>query len=658
MYVDNETGIMARIFSRIFTDRYSSSRLVLIIDVLITAVSAMTIYYVISLLTEQSMPRTALVLWVIGNALVGGSVYALMGVNRIVVRHSSMLDVARMSWATAIKDILLGLILIWSPWMSVPKGFIYALILGDFLLCAMLIVTARACMVAAYFYLRRAASSSGRSRHRVLVFGTDDKAVSLRLRLSGSPHYEMAGFLVQGKRPGGPALYIRGLPVRYYRTEEDIARIKADMRIDDILFTSEVTARHDQASLIRFCQQNGLGTLIAPGIDDAGSVGQSIRKVRIEDLLGREEIKVSEERIMESLQGCTVLVTGAAGSIGSELCRQLARFGVRRIIAFDNAETPLHNIRLEFDDGHPEVEFIPVIGDVRLEPRLDFVFRNYQPDVVFHAAAYKHVPLMEENPCEAVLVNVLGSRQVAEKCLRYNVSRMVMVSTDKAVNPTNVMGCTKRLAEIYVQSLGLAVAKGEIKGQTRFITTRFGNVLGSNGSVVPRFREQIENGGPVTVTHPEIRRFFMTIPEACRLVMEAATISAGNEIFVFDMGEAVKIAYLAEQMISLSGLRPGVDIEIKYTGLRPGEKLYEEVLATDENTTPTSHGRIRIARVREYPYGDALSVMQQLEKLAHAVKIEDMVRLMKLTVPEFISKHSRFEAIDAEIRHQHSDDKN
>lgn len=642
-------------FSHVFTDKYNSSRLVLIIDVLITAVSAMTIYYVLSMLTRVDVPRSAMLLWVLGSAIVGAALYALMGVNRIVVRHSSLIDVGRMAFAIGLKDVILGVVLICAPWMAIPVQIVVALLLGDFLLCTMLVVTTRASMVAAYVYLRRAGRTDNNSRHRVLIFGTNDKAVSLTQRLNASPHYEVVGFLVHGKRPAGSNLIIHGLPVRYYRTLEDITRIKTDLQIDDILFTYYLPARKEQSDLISFCQHNELGMLIAPGIDDAGTVGQSIRKVRIEDLLGRDEIEVSEGRIMESLNGCTVLVTGAAGSIGSELCRQLARFGVHRIIAFDNAETPLHEIKLEFEDGHPEVEFISVIGDVRWEPRLDFVFRNYHPDVVFHAAAYKHVPLMEENPCEAVLVNVLGSRQVAEKSLQYNVSRMVMVSTDKAVNPTNVMGCTKRLAEIYVQSLGLAIAKGEVKGHTRFITTRFGNVLGSNGSVVPRFREQIENGGPVTVTHPDIRRFFMTIPEACRLVMEAATISNGNEIFVFDMGEAVKISYLAEQMIALSGFRPGVDIEIKYTGLRPGEKLYEEVLASEENTSPTTHGRIRVAQVREYPYQEALDAMHRLEDLASDVKIDDMVRMMKRVVPEFISKHSRFEAIDAELAQERTE---
>ena len=274
------------------------------------------------------------------------------------------------------------------------------------------------------------------------------------------------------------------------------------------------------------------------------------------------------------------------------------------------------------------------------------VFEKYRPHVVFHAAAYKHVPLMEENPCEAVRVNVVGSRLVADFCVEYNVDMMVMISTDKAVNPTNVMGASKRLAEIYVQSLGLAIERGEVKGKTRFVTTRFGNVLGSNGSVIPYFRKQIERGGPVTVTDPGITRFFMTIPEACRLVMEAATMSTGNQIYVFDMGEPVKIVDLAERMIRLAGYVPNEDIKIKFIGLRPGEKLYEEVLSNEENTIPTGNAKIRVAKVRKYRRDEVLRAYDQLAELALAVQIEDTVRLMKQMVPEFKSKNSRFEILD------------
>ena len=302
--------------------------------------------------------------------------------------------------------------------------------------------------------------------------------------------------------------------------------------------------------------------------------------------------------------------------------------------------------RLEFDERFPELDFVPVIGDVRQPNRLDYAFRKYRPQVVFHAAAYKHVPLMEENPCEAVLVNVYGSRNVANFCLKYDVEKMVMVSTDKAVNPTNIMGCTKRIAEIYVQSLGLSMQQGKTPGKTKFVTTRFGNVLGSNGSVIPRFREQIAKGGPVTVTHPEITRFFMTIPEACRLVMEAAKMTDGNQIFAFDMGESVKIADLAKRMIKLAGLEEGKDINIEYTGLRPGEKLYEEVLSNAENTIPTQHKRIHIAKVREYCYDDACDAIDKLETYARNVEIPEMVTLMKNIVPEYISKNSIFEQYD------------
>ena len=384
---------------------------------------------------------------------------------------------------------------------------------------------------------------------------------------------------------------------------------------------------------------------MAPSIDEVvgGRIMKSkIRSIKIEDLLGREEIRLNYEGIRKECAGKVVLVTGAAGSIGSELCRQLAGFDVKRLLLFDNAETPMHELRLELEERFPSLKFLPIIGDVRQKERLDYVFRRFRPEMVFHAAAYKHVPLMEENPCEATLVNVHGSRNVADKCIEYGVEKMVMISTDKAVNPTNIMGCTKRLAEIYVQSLGLAMEAGKIKGTTKFVTTRFGNVLGSNGSVIPRFREQIEKGGPVTVTDPRITRYFMTIPEACRLVMEAATLTGGNQIFVFDMGDPVKIDDLARKMISLAGLKVGTDINIEYTGLRPGEKLYEEVLSDAENTEPTTHDRIRIARVRRYDYDEVVGIVDRLETLSRMVEIPEMVKFMKKTVPEFKSQNSRF----------------
>ena len=442
--------------------------------------------------------------------------------------------------------------------------------------------------------------------------------------------------------------FLDRLPVYRFKDDRQLERAILDNKIDAVLFTRDTDAQYERDGLIPYCTQHRVKTLIIPTVDEVADKKSFFhpREVKVEDLLGRKEITISLEEIKANFFGKVVMVTGAAGSIGSELVRQLASFGVKKLVLYDNGETAMHNLRLELEERFKDLDFVPIIGDVRHPERLDFAFRTWHPQVVFHAAAYKHVPLMEENPCEAVLVNVYGSKNVADKCLEYDVEKMVMISTDKAVNPTNIMGCTKRLAEIYVQSLGLAIEKGERQGKTKFVTTRFGNVLGSNGSVIPRFREQIAKGGPVTVTHPEINRFFMTIPEACRLVMEAATMSTGNQIFVFDMGEPVKIDMLARRMITLAGFTPDKEIKIEYTGLRPGEKLYEEVLSDKESTLPAFHERIRIAKVREYQYDEVLATINQLDSLARKVLIPDMVKLMKKTVPEYISGNSEYSKFD------------
>lgn len=564
---------------------------------------------------------------------------------RFIIRHSTLREISKFVIATLGKNIVQCIsVLVLSRHVDYD-GFAI-LLLFDFMmtLCALIVV--RAAMIVVYDVMKRRLRQRSNSM-RILIYGTDDKSVALVTRLHNSPHYEVSGFLTYGPRLKNHMLAQHC--VYYFESAGNVKYLRGRYDIDAILFATESEAQSEQERLLKYATDNDIKILIAPPIDEVVGgrlMKSSIREIKIEDLLGRPEIKISLDEIIADFRGKTIMVTGAAGSIGSELCRQLATFGIRKLVLFDNSETPMHNIRLELEERFPELDFSPVIGDVRIPARLDFVFRTYRPQVVFHAAAYKHVPLMEENPCEAVLANVAGSRNVADKCLEYGVEKMVMISTDKAVNPTNIMGCTKRLAEIYVQSLGLAVEQGRIKGRTRFVTTRFGNVLGSNGSVIPRFREQIAKGGPVTVTHPDITRFFMTIPEACRLVMEAATMSTGTQIFVFDMGESVKIAHLAKRMIELAGFEPGKDIKIEYTGLRPGEKLYEEVLSNTENTLPTSHDRIRIAKVREYDYADARRAAELLETLSREVNIPDMVRLMKATVPEFISKNSRFEVYD------------
>lgn len=376
--------------------------------------------------------------------------------------------------------------------------------------------------------------------------------------------------------------------------------------------------------------------------DPQGKVG--LREVKIEDLLPREEIQVDMDSVGALLRGKRVLITGAAGSIGSEMVRQIVIYKPAEMMLIDQAETPLHDVRLMMKNNYSDIKAETVVTSICKEDRMEEIFSHFKPDYVFHAAAYKHVPMMEDNPSESVQNNVWGTKVIADLSVKYGVKKFVMISTDKAVNPTNVMGCSKRICEIYVQSLDKAIKDGKIKGVTQFVTTRFGNVLGSNGSVIPLFREQLAKGGPLTVTHPKIIRFFMLIPEACKLVLEAGTHGKGGEIFVFDMGEPVRIADLAKRMIQLSGAK---NVEIKYTGLREGEKLYEEVLNENENTLPSFHKKIRIAMVRNYEYEDALREIEELRDIS--VKYDDMetVRKMKQIVPEYVSKHSRYEVLDA-----------
>lgn len=636
-----------RILTRIRYDRYLSSKIVLLLDAVISGVATLlSILLNLAITGTHALSPRTMVLWLLGSFVWSTLCFLLLGVHRTVIRHATL----RGFWGLCVAVIGKGALLwVQLRMMDAPvrsELLLQSIVLFDMLLTFSAMVVMRIGMTVVYDHLIKN-TKRRRSCRRVLVYGTGDKSVSLVTRLQNSPHYWVVGFVTYGSST--PGHKIADLPVFYFSSEENVAYLRDRLDLDALLFAVRDDARTEQERLIRYCSETGLKVLVAPPIDevvDGRIMKSSIREIKIEDLLGRPEIKISMEEIVANFRGKTILVTGAAGSIGSELCRQLATFGVEHLVLFDNAETPMHNIRLELEERFPGLKFTPVIGDVRQMPRLDFLFRTYRPQVVFHAAAYKHVPLMEENPCEAVLVNVVGSRNVADKCIEYGVDKMVMISTDKAVNPTNIMGCTKRLAEIYVQSLGLAIERGEKHGRTRFVTTRFGNVLGSNGSVIPRFREQIAHGGPVTVTHPEITRFFMTIPEACRLVMEAATMSTGNQIFVFDMGASVKIVRLAERMIELAGFTPGNEIKIEYTGLRPGEKLYEEVLSNEENTLPTTHDRIRIAKVREYGYAEIYEAAERFEALSRAVEIADMVRLMKQVVPEFVSKNSRFEAFD------------
>ena len=395
---------------------------------------------------------------------------------------------------------------------------------------------------------------------------------------------------------------------------------------------------------------NGILVLTIPPISPLNNSAPSVRQIKsieIDDLLERPQITISTDNISAEIKDKVVLITGAAGSIGSEIVKQTINFNPEMIVLVDQAETPMHELTLKMKSAKPGLRFSAYLGDIRNQERMEQMMELYRPDIIFHAAAYKHVPLMEDNPTESIQTNIMGTKIMADLAVKYNVSRFVMVSTDKAVNPTNVMGASKRIAEIYVQSLNNHLVK-EGKTSTKFITTRFGNVLGSNGSVIPLFKKQIENKGPVTVTHPDIIRYFMTIPEACLLVLEAGTAGNGGEIYIFDMGEPVKILDLAKKMIRLAGYKPNIDIPIKFIGLRPGEKLYEELLNSKEATKKTHHPKIMIATVREYDYREVSEKISELIKFSAHGKNFLSVSQMKEIVPEYVSNNSEYERLDLE----------
>ena len=638
----NKYKIIKQILLR-FQDRYLNRRLIFAMDVFLSTLMSFLLILLTNLFAS-SKDYSGRFFWIyICLAFVfSGLLVYLSRCYRIIIRHLQVKDLLSFSTVALIKAALLT-VCIWALGLWTP--YVPLITVTDFLLTALALISVRLMMILAYDRLNRSIRNTKRL-NKVLLYGISNKSVAIIPRLLNSQHYQVVGFVVRDKALAD--IKVEGKSVYAFENDEELAAIFKKTDAGGVMFAVDSDAREENHGLLDYCTQHNIKTLIAPVFDEIKS-GKSVfrpRDIKIEDLLGREEIKINMDAVKEMLGGKTILVTGAAGSIGSEIVRQLAQQDVKKLILFDNAETPLHNIRLELEENYPKLDFVPIVGDVRSINRLDYVFHRFQPQIVFHAAAYKHVPLMEENPCEAVLVNVCGSRNVADKCIEYGVEKMVMLSTDKAVNPTNIMGCTKRLAEIYTQSLGLAIERGRRKGKTTFITTRFGNVLGSNGSVIPRFREQIAAGGPVTVTHPDINRYFMSIPEACRLVLEAATLAKSTTIFIFDMGEPVKIDALARRMITLAGFVPDQDIEIKYTGLRPGEKLYEELLANEENTIKTSHSRIRIAKVREYNYDDAAMVADRLTQLAREVNIPEMVQMMKSVVPEYISNNSKFEEFD------------
>jgi FlaA1/EpsC-like NDP-sugar epimerase len=511
----------------------------------------------------------------------------------------------------------------------------FSIVIIEYMSTTFLMISLRIMFKALYSQV----ANASKERRNVIVFGAGEAGLITKRALDrdAGTKYKVLAFIDDSPKKAGKK--IEGISIydysklEYLLKENDVAHV--------IISVQDISPAQKQ-KMVDTCLTYNTKVLSVPPISHwiNGELSfKQIKKIKIEDLLEREPIQLNKESIEKRITGKIILVTGAAGSIGSEIVRQAIRFKPKKIILLDNAESPLYDMELELHEKHIGQSYEIVIGDIRNKDRMENVFRTFNPQIVFHAAAYKHVPMMENNPSESILTNVLGTRDLADLAVKYSAERFVMISTDKAVNPTNVMGASKRIAEIYTQSLGKT-------SSTKFITTRFGNVLGSNGSVIPRFRQQIENGGPVTITHPDITRYFMTIPEACQLVLEAAALGNGGEIFVFDMGSSVKIVDLAKKMIKLSGLTLDKDIRISYTGLRPGEKLYEELLTNEENTLPTHHKQIMIAKVKEYDFEAVSKAIDSLILSFGEQNNTHIVKQMKALVPEFKSNNSVYEALD------------
>ncbi len=558
-----------------------------------------------------------------------------------IIRYSSFVDLQKVGFA-----VLFGLICVvvfqaltdFSPYLMYIRK-------RDLILSALLAMSLMWMMrvFVKFFYVStfRVAKAE-----RAFIYGVKQGGVSLAKSIQNQDpaRFVLAGFISDMAEIGNR--YLMG--VKVYPNNEDLIGVMRRLQADVLLVSPlKVEAiRNNQEMVDRLIKAN-IKIYMTPAAQEWDGKSDlnhtQLREVNIEDLLPRDKIEIDLEAVRKQLTGKRILITGAAGSIGSEIVRQVAQFAPERMVLIDQAETPLHDVRLMMARGWPDIESYTVVSDICVRERMEELFEEHRPDYVFHAAAYKHVPMMEDNPEESVRNNVDGTRVIADLAVKYGTRKFVMVSTDKAVNPTNVMGCSKRICEIYVQSLDQAIKDGKVSGRTQFVTTRFGNVLGSNGSVIPLFKEQIKRGGPVTVTHKDIIRFFMLIPEACKLVLEAGTMGNGGEIFVFDMGKPVRIVDLAERMIRLSGVK---GIEIRFTGLRDGEKLYEEVLNEDETSKPTFHPKIKIAQVRAYDYADA---NLRIDALVHACAVEgdmQIVKRMKEIVPEFKSQHSKYEVLD------------
>lgn len=629
---------------RNFFHRYLSAKVlpiwtILLIDVFIIVISSLLAYalrYDFRSIFLESSTIDKTILWTVVVNLIFFRVFRTYS---NVLRFSSFVDIMRIFVSLTVSYALLMITsVLTESYLEFNLAPVSVLFMSYIISFAMM-----ACSRVIVKTFFEALNFDGTHSVNVFIYGAKEAGVNIAkaLRVNLRNHYRLRGFIADEPELINKVM----MGVRVFPNDDTLIDVLNDRDVQTIIISPAKMEELKKSDMADRLLVHNIKLMTAPPLSEWNGQALSrtqLKEIQIEDLLQRNPIEIDIHKVASHLEGKRVMITGAAGSIGSEIMRQVASFNPYKLILVDQAETPLHDIRLELQDRWRDIDAETIIADISNATRMEDIFREFKPQYIFHAAAYKHVPMMEDNVSESIQVNVFGTRTVADLAVKYGAEKFVMISTDKAVNPTNVMGCSKRICEIYVQSLAKKLQE-EGGHATQFITTRFGNVLGSNGSVIPRFRDQIQRGGPVTVTHPEIIRYFMTIPEACRLVLEAGSMGNGGEIYIFDMGKPVKIVDLAKRMISLSGR---TDVKIEFTGLRHGEKLYEELLNVKELTKPTYHEKIMIATVREYDYDEVKERIQKLIDVSYTYDQMKIVAAMKDIVPEFVSKNSCFEALD------------